>query len=751
MTQTPENQQQYGSILTILGENAEQNGKLQNKQISFTHIAIGDANDAYVQPDRGQSALVNELHRIQVNSVDVLQPTPDSVPMLKVEAILPDNVNDLIIREFAAVAEFNGQTYFHAVGNCARIYVPPPVNNGNVLTPVTLEMIFVITSAEPIIEIDPNVVTASRDYVQKVISKRQNAASGGSKQLDLISGNWGQVADGVDRVSLDDKSFWYAWDEPTGVVTNFVDNRDYGTATMTCLQENGSNKSFEFVSPHVNVLRGRNAYPTVKMEARPEGWGAKGNGVRDDTFEIQKAIDEVNNVVLSAGKRYMVNAVYKGSLENRDLRGIETRDSTRLYFEPDSELKALPNDSDRYCVLWIDSPNVKVYYPRIIGDRDEHITTPNPNNTVDGFSGEWGYGIRVNYNAENVYIKDPWVVKCWGDSYLIITNKSNITIENPYGAYSRRQGMSVIRGKGIKIKGIAHFEHISGTFPMAGIDLEPDLATESIDIEIDDLTVNDCGGYNIEMNFQKQNSNSVPHNIIFRGKCILDNWMRLKTNKNVGVKNNIDFNVIDTRVFVFDAMNYGDDISIKKLICSEPPYFRVETEGEQVSGYPRIDISQVVAKEDFLHAITVANSSQLENVAFPKKSVTISEYILPEGTSVTNLTKLDRATFHCNIGDIDSEFVMDGLSVDLNMKNYLSKRIVFNKSNPVTNLLIEKDCKQSGTDIELVGRLNSVDFIPDAGVLINGLTNTIRLTAPFEAVLSGSGNEYTLKVTYKAN
>ncbi|KAB0476531.1 hypothetical protein F7Q91_19005 [Vibrio chagasii] len=164
MSTTPESQQQFGSILTVLGENAEQNGKLQNKQISFTHIAIGDANDTYVQPDRAQTSLVNELARIPVNSVDVLQPTPDSVPMLKVEAILPDDVNDLIIREFAAVAEFNGGTYLHAVGNCARIYVPKPLNNGNVATPVTLEMIFVITSAEPIIEIDPNIVTASREW-----------------------------------------------------------------------------------------------------------------------------------------------------------------------------------------------------------------------------------------------------------------------------------------------------------------------------------------------------------------------------------------------------------------------------------------------------------------------------------------------------------------------------------------------------------------------------------------------------------
>ncbi|GAB3528680.1 phage tail-collar fiber domain-containing protein [Photobacterium alginatilyticum] len=176
----PESQQQYGSVLTVLGENAEQNGKLLNKQLEITHMAIGDANDLYVQPDRKQTALVNELARIEVNSVDVLQPTPDSVPMLKVEAILPDEVNDIVIREFAAVATFNGQTYFHAIGNCARVYVPPPVNNGNVNTPVTLEMIFVITSAEPIVEIDPHVVTASREWVNKNIEFASSDLLGGN-------------------------------------------------------------------------------------------------------------------------------------------------------------------------------------------------------------------------------------------------------------------------------------------------------------------------------------------------------------------------------------------------------------------------------------------------------------------------------------------------------------------------------------------------------------------------------------------
>ncbi|TDE19294.1 hypothetical protein E1100_25885 [Vibrio owensii] len=204
MTQTPENQQQYGSILTILGENAEQNGKLQNKQITFTHMAIGDANDEYVQPDRKQSALVNELARIPVNSVDVLQPTPDSVPMLKVEAILPDDVNDLVIREFAAVATFDGNTYFHAVGNNARIYVPPPVNNGNVNTPVTLEMIFVITSAEPIVEIDPHVVTASREWVSVEMKKSSESDTGTSQIVGTLSSLKGKVLNGEDTLTITD-------------------------------------------------------------------------------------------------------------------------------------------------------------------------------------------------------------------------------------------------------------------------------------------------------------------------------------------------------------------------------------------------------------------------------------------------------------------------------------------------------------------------------------------------------------------
>lgn len=334
MSETPENQQQYGSILTILGENAEQNGKLQNKQITFTHIAIGDANDTYVQPDRQQTALTNELARIPVNSVDVLQPTPESVPMLKVEAILPDDVNDLVIREFAAVATFNGEEYFHAVGNCARIYVPAPVNNGNVSTPVTLEMIFVITSAEPIVEIDPNVITASRDFVYGISNEVASQVLGkkiypSNPNLSIKPGD--KISSDVQGVHYKNE-IWLAWDaitDGTHVVSDFVDmtsidNPAYRVALL--VTDKGS---FEFVSQ--TIYQARESYYT-------SGFGFQAKTDFDNSPAWNRALQNVNNQLIVDKKgayefhtgivgktQFTLTSLFKQEMNNRSVVFKSTR------------------------------------------------------------------------------------------------------------------------------------------------------------------------------------------------------------------------------------------------------------------------------------------------------------------------------------------------------------------------------------------------------------------------------------------
>lgn len=289
----PESEQQYGSILTVLGENAEQNGKLLNKQIEFTHIAFGDANDTYVQPDRKNQALVNELHRIPVNSVDVLQPTPDSVPILKVEAILPDEINDVVIREFAAVATFNGQTYFHAIGNCARVYVPKPINNGNVSNPVTLEMTFVITSAEPIVEIDPNVITASRSYVHNIAGNLGDEIVDGKihpenpSEYLLLGDQETAIPAKVTRLRVKiagEVNLLYMWnadfDNESRIIENISENSFRGFDVTV----RGVSKPFEFAKGSVVTLRQSNDIA---------GWAPVFDGATDISPAILKSMDYV--------------------------------------------------------------------------------------------------------------------------------------------------------------------------------------------------------------------------------------------------------------------------------------------------------------------------------------------------------------------------------------------------------------------------------------------------------------------------
>ncbi|MDW6017638.1 phage tail protein [Vibrio plantisponsor] len=162
----PESALNYGSILTLLGENAEVNGKLNNKSITFTHIAIGDGNDQYVQPSRTQTTLVNEITRIPVTGMEKIEPAEEGgIPQLKVWAKIPDNIVDVAVREFAAIAVYDGNSYLHAVGNSVRIPILSGVNNGGEVNDIYIEMTFAVTSLDPIIMIDPTIVTATRKYV----------------------------------------------------------------------------------------------------------------------------------------------------------------------------------------------------------------------------------------------------------------------------------------------------------------------------------------------------------------------------------------------------------------------------------------------------------------------------------------------------------------------------------------------------------------------------------------------------------
>ena len=108
---------------------------------------------------------------------------------------------------------------------------------------------------------------------------------------------------------------------------------------------------------------------------------------------------------------------------------------------------------------------------KIIGDRDEHT----------GTTGEWGMGVEMR-GARNAYFEYLEANNCWGDGVYIGSTPEqnyceNITIGELYADNNRRQGISVVSVKGLKI-GYGLLTNTNGTAPEAGIDLEPNNATE---------------------------------------------------------------------------------------------------------------------------------------------------------------------------------------------------------------------------------------------------------------------------------
>ncbi|WP_161596708.1 right-handed parallel beta-helix repeat-containing protein [Chitinophaga vietnamensis] len=211
--------------------------------------------------------------------------------------------------------------------------------------------------------------------------------------------------------------------------------------------------------------------------ALPQGYVKDGSV--DYTDQLQTALSAHTNVVMPDFP-VMVND-----------KGLQLKSNSNVVFRPHSAIILQPTDKKKYAILSIrEADNVKVYFPVITGDRDQH----------KGSEGEWGMGIDIR-SANNVTLVNPVVSKCWGDGICIgqsVKTKvpNNISIYNAVVDYNRRNGITVGCVKGLKIvKPVV--ANTSGTLPMSGIDIEPNGSWEMIDDVLIDqpLTFNNakCG------------------------------------------------------------------------------------------------------------------------------------------------------------------------------------------------------------------------------------------------------------------
>lgn len=103
---------QYGTIITSAGEALLTNSFLLGQKVEITHMAVGDGG-GYYQPNPGMTGLINEVERVEVNSVEL---DADSANVIVVTALIPSDVGGFTIREAGA---------FDADGNMVAVMNTP--------------------------------------------------------------------------------------------------------------------------------------------------------------------------------------------------------------------------------------------------------------------------------------------------------------------------------------------------------------------------------------------------------------------------------------------------------------------------------------------------------------------------------------------------------------------------------------------------------------------------------------------------
>lgn len=230
-------------------------------------------------------------------------------------------------------------------------------------------------------------------------------------------------------------------------------------------------------------------------------YGAKGNGVTNDTAAIQAAINALpstgGTVVISPGT-YMVDAV----------KSINLKSNTTLQMTPTTILKVIPNGSDWSAAVTMKNLSAaKVNSGLLLGDRYTHL------NTV----GEHGMGVSI-FGGNGITVTGTTANNMWGDGFYVGTGSNatvprNVQLIDVKADNNRRQGISLISGNGVSIVR-ARLTNTNGAAPSAGLDIEPNKITDTLqNISIVDLYTAGNAAAGVSMNLSKLNGSTVPISI----------------------------------------------------------------------------------------------------------------------------------------------------------------------------------------------------------------------------------------------
>ena len=245
----------------------------------------------------------------------------------------------------------------------------------------------------------------------------------------------------------------------------------------------------------------------------PQMFGAKADGVTDDTKAINDAIEATGNngVVFFPEGKYSVSSSMSSSLgeaERYMAIKIYEKENITLQLSPKAHIKHKPFTEDEiksagmtrhYIIGIVRSTNVQIIGGKIEGEADTH--TYHLYQDDGTYSRTHGYGINI-YSSNDVTIKDCEVFNCYGDGVHVSiasgsSKSNNAVIENCKIHDCIRLGLGICGADNTLIKDCEIYD-IVGASPQSGIDFEPDYVSNmNINSVVENCHIHDCAAYAI--------------------------------------------------------------------------------------------------------------------------------------------------------------------------------------------------------------------------------------------------------------
>jgi hypothetical protein len=155
---------QFFAILTNVGAAKLANANALGVPWKLTEMGLGDANGTDPIPSAAQTSLINEWRRRPLNQLFI---DPVNPAVIVAEQVIPADEGGRWIRE---IALYDADGDLVAVANCPPSF-KPIMSQGSGRTQVVRMNIIVSSTGNITLKIDPSVVLATRDFVERRIQE----------------------------------------------------------------------------------------------------------------------------------------------------------------------------------------------------------------------------------------------------------------------------------------------------------------------------------------------------------------------------------------------------------------------------------------------------------------------------------------------------------------------------------------------------------------------------------------------------